>query len=198
MFSRQGQRGVRSRLARTHRLLTHYLAASILSLDSADVRYPMSGDGFRRDANAISALNSCVCIPGCPIHRRRTPCRCAGAPIRLFWTGLEQARDQHPRLTSFVLWSHPPGLNRRPADYESAALPTELGWLFLGVINRAPKDEVHLRSYHNAAGVSATFGIVRVCVTMASRSGAPQPHANLIYSICIAKSGTSSSLSSSG
>ena len=27
-----------------------------------------------------------------------------------------------------VRWSHPPGLNRRPADYESAALPTELGW----------------------------------------------------------------------
>jgi hypothetical protein len=26
-------------------------------------------------------------------------------------------------------WSHPPDLNRRPADYESAALPTELGWL---------------------------------------------------------------------
>ena len=26
------------------------------------------------------------------------------------------------------IWSHPPGLNRRPADYESAALPTELGW----------------------------------------------------------------------
>src|ERR1039457_1702211 len=26
-------------------------------------------------------------------------------------------------------WSHPPGSNRRPADYESAALPTELGWL---------------------------------------------------------------------
>ena len=26
------------------------------------------------------------------------------------------------------LWSHPPGLNRRPADYESAALPAELGW----------------------------------------------------------------------
>src|SRR5580658_4407320 len=28
-------------------------------------------------------------------------------------------------------WSHPPGSNRRPADYESAALPTELGWLWL-------------------------------------------------------------------
>src|SRR5579884_1186084 len=28
-------------------------------------------------------------------------------------------------------WSHPPGLNRRPADYESAALPAELGWLCL-------------------------------------------------------------------
>ncbi len=26
-------------------------------------------------------------------------------------------------------WSHPPDSNRRPADYESAALPTELGWL---------------------------------------------------------------------
>ena len=26
------------------------------------------------------------------------------------------------------IWSHPPGSNRRPADYESAALPTELGW----------------------------------------------------------------------
>ena len=26
-------------------------------------------------------------------------------------------------------WSHPPESNRRPADYESAALPTELGWL---------------------------------------------------------------------
>jgi hypothetical protein len=27
------------------------------------------------------------------------------------------------------LWSHPPGLNRRPTDYESVALPAELGWL---------------------------------------------------------------------
>ena len=27
------------------------------------------------------------------------------------------------------IWSHPPESNRRPADYESAALPTELGWL---------------------------------------------------------------------
>jgi len=34
-----------------------------------------------------------------------------------------------------ILWSHPPGLNRRPADYESAALPTELGWLWF-VFNR--------------------------------------------------------------
>ena len=29
-------------------------------------------------------------------------------------------------------WSHPPGFNRRPADYESAALPAELGWLAFG------------------------------------------------------------------
>src|ERR1035438_8841566 len=32
------------------------------------------------------------------------------------------------------IWSHPPGLNRRPADYESAALPTELGWLVVLMI----------------------------------------------------------------
>lgn len=28
-------------------------------------------------------------------------------------------------------WSHPPGSNRRPAVYETAALPTELGWPFV-------------------------------------------------------------------
>jgi hypothetical protein len=33
------------------------------------------------------------------------------------------------KLTDSKIWSHPPGSNRRPADYESAALPTELGWL---------------------------------------------------------------------
>ena len=27
------------------------------------------------------------------------------------------------------VWSHPPESNRRPTDYESVALPTELGWL---------------------------------------------------------------------
>ena len=32
-------------------------------------------------------------------------------------------------------WSHPPGSNRRPADYESAALPTELGWLVFILIS---------------------------------------------------------------
>ena len=34
-------------------------------------------------------------------------------------------------LTVNDVWSHPPGSNRRPADYESAALPTELGWPML-------------------------------------------------------------------
>ena len=33
-------------------------------------------------------------------------------------------------------WSHPPGSNRRPADYESAALPTELGWPSLNNLRR--------------------------------------------------------------
>jgi hypothetical protein len=27
-------------------------------------------------------------------------------------------------------WSHPSDLNRRPTDYESVALPAELGWRF--------------------------------------------------------------------
>ena len=33
-----------------------------------------------------------------------------------------------------IIWSHPPGSNRRPADYESAALPTELGWPALSTL----------------------------------------------------------------
>ncbi len=37
-----------------------------------------------------------------------------------------------------ILWSHPPGLNRRPADYESAALPTELGWLDFSILQHEP------------------------------------------------------------
>src|SRR5208282_5602193 len=32
-------------------------------------------------------------------------------------------------LDYWIFWSHPSDSNRRPADYESAALPTELGWL---------------------------------------------------------------------
>ncbi len=40
--------------------------------------------------------------------------------------------------TRLKYWSHPPGSNRRPADYESAALPTELGWLGLSQFNPAP------------------------------------------------------------
>ena len=41
-----------------------------------------------------------------------------------FWMG-----EQNPAARKLLKdWSHPPGSNRRPADYESAALPTELGW----------------------------------------------------------------------
>ena len=35
-------------------------------------------------------------------------------------------QEKGPDLLRF--WSHPSDSNRRPADYESAALPTELGW----------------------------------------------------------------------
>ena len=33
-------------------------------------------------------------------------------------------------------WSHPPGSNWRPPDYESSALPTELGWRSLILSHR--------------------------------------------------------------
>ena len=46
---------------------------------------------------------------------------------------MERVRGGHKftgkLLNEGDIWSHPPGSNRRPADYESAALPTELGWL---------------------------------------------------------------------
>ncbi len=51
----------------------------------------------------------------------------------LLRTRLLPIRPQRLQLIGklFRIWSHPPGLNRRPADYESAALPAELGWLVL-------------------------------------------------------------------
>ena len=41
---------------------------------------------------------------------------------------LDELSPGSPEDLQRVEWSHPPGSNRRPADYESAALPTELGW----------------------------------------------------------------------
>ena len=35
---------------------------------------------------------------------------------------------KNPLIAQGVSASHPSESNRRPADYESAALPTELGW----------------------------------------------------------------------
>jgi hypothetical protein len=43
--------------------------------------------------------------------------------------GRERRKGRKFIERKIVIWSHPPGSNRRPADYESAALPTELGWL---------------------------------------------------------------------
>ena len=38
------------------------------------------------------------------------------------------------------IWSHPPDSNRRPTDYESVALPTELGWLIFYFPTVTPCD----------------------------------------------------------
>src|SRR5665811_1533143 len=45
------------------------------------------------------------------------------------WLNLTK-RGKLPQSTGAkgIKWSHPPGLNRRPTDYESVALPAELGW----------------------------------------------------------------------
>ena len=39
-----------------------------------------------------------------------------------------EPRIPHDQDFHSMRYSHPPDSNRRPADYESAALPTELGW----------------------------------------------------------------------
>jgi hypothetical protein len=44
-------------------------------------------------------------------------------------------------MKGILNWSHPPGSNRRPADYESAALPTELGWLAFVLFGLRSKQE---------------------------------------------------------
>src|SRR5579872_325520 len=43
-------------------------------------------------------------------------------------------------------WSREPDLNRRPADYESAALPTELSRLATDSIPLGPLPATHTRS----------------------------------------------------
>src|SRR5262249_37630510 len=44
--------------------------------------------------------------------------------METFWI-----REAYRRTASYgKYWSHPPESNRRPTDYESVALPTELGW----------------------------------------------------------------------
>ena len=47
-------------------------------------------------------------------------------------TDYPQTMDRFPTVQLFVSrqegWSHPADSNRRPTDYESVALPTELGW----------------------------------------------------------------------
>ena len=43
-----------------------------------------------------------------------------------------ETSETRPSRKALKTWSHPPGSNRRPADYESAALPTELGWPTIG------------------------------------------------------------------
>src|SRR6266567_1139718 len=48
-------------------------------------------------------------------------------------------------------WSHPPGSNRRPADYESAALPTELGWLSSSMITTCGESRNRVRSAAQAS-----------------------------------------------
>jgi hypothetical protein len=63
--------------------------------------------------------------------------RCSVMPSEEPWTTFRPLHQDHcknhckfdrRKVNLLILWSHPPGSNRRPADYESAALPAELGW----------------------------------------------------------------------
>src|SRR6516162_4741417 len=74
------------------------------------------------------------------------PFGCGSPSLAHYWHTfrhpMRQSRCSQFERSSFVFrwlgWSHPPGLNRRPADYESAALPTELGWLGSDFSRRLP------------------------------------------------------------
>src|SRR5579884_857166 len=65
-------------------------------------------------------------------------------------------------LFSVRFWSHPPGSNRRPADYESAALPTELGWLNFSHYNLSPGKRSGARSAILSSYTEARRLIVRI------------------------------------
>jgi hypothetical protein len=60
-------------------------------------------------------------------------------------------------------------LNRRPADYESAALPTELGWprqfLFYQMIDRFDKRPHHAAEMHPACAAVGRCSFARMPVS---------------------------------
>ena len=78
---------------------------------------------FHYDPACLNVFVSRVVQPGLPEF---------GTLLAHIWPRGAQADALEDLINLFgsinLDWSHPPGSNRRPADYESAALPTELGW----------------------------------------------------------------------
>src|SRR5208337_5215135 len=96
----------------------------------AALRYPAAHSDYRGRRWNRDELVGRLALRRRADHRRR---RSRAAQNR--------ARDARARRaitdpSASLFWSHPPDSNRRPADYESAALPTELGWLSIALLRR--------------------------------------------------------------
>src|SRR5262249_3578387 len=87
----------------------------------------------------------------------------------------KKAKARIARASKLLIlnWSHPPGLNRRPADYESAALPTELGWLVPRLYQPARRFSIRRDLRHVNAASSPTSTSATMDRAVVPSSGAP-------------------------
>ena len=89
-------------------------AALLKPFCSIPTRQSMDFRGLWRKHRGMTWQVGCVVRQVC----------CCGVQTAAKTTTVETKEERN----LMIQWSHPPGLNRRPADYESAALPAELGW----------------------------------------------------------------------
>ena len=92
-----------------------------------------SSDHLRRHSNPGFGGRPGGLHSGASCHARRSndwfALRMSYGAAKRYQRRMRHGEPERRRLRAIEAWSHPPGSNRRPADYESAALPAELGWL---------------------------------------------------------------------